>query len=269
VTFVAVAFLCLPTMLQIEPHPQRAEALRVVGPADAPGGRGAGSRRRGARSTQVATSAPRPFYGALREGLPSELETLQGGLRARNADAVRQDLEIENPQVGSFVIPASTSSTPSPFPGLSPPSLPGDPAIGVIAGPQPVTPTTPPTTPGTPTPPVIDPIIAPPIVTPPVTTPTGPTVITPPDNPTVSPPVVIDPPGPPTIDPLPPTIDGGTPDPVNAGLPGIGVLTSGDSGGPSGAVPEPSVWMELILGAGLAGAALRRRARLKVGLAVA
>ncbi|MGZ6014465.1 MAG: hypothetical protein ACXWKM_01855 [Phenylobacterium sp.] len=257
-TFVGAGFFCLPTVLQIERLAQRAETLQVMAPASPGGAHGAGSSRRGARPGRIAATAPRPFYGALREAPPSELETLSS-LRGRAASVpARQDLEAENPQVASFAAPAAAvSPTAVSFPGPSTPSFPSEPGT-LIGGPPPVTPPT------TPSPPVIvPPIVIPPVVTPPtVTPPTVIPVVTPSDNPPVVTPLPpLTPDNPPIIDPYQPPIDGGGPGPGGPGPGNPGPGDPGPGGGPSGAVPEPSVWMELILGAGLAGAALRRGPR--------
>jgi hypothetical protein len=261
VAFVGAGLFCLPAMLQIERHPQRAETLQVLGPASPGGGHGGAGPRRGARSGRIAMVAPRPFYGALREGSPSELETVSS-LRGRAATvAASDDIEVDNPRIGSFATPAAAASTEVSFVTPSIPSFPLEPTI--LTGTSPVTPTTP----ETPTPPVIaPPIVIPPVVTPPVTPPTTPPVVTPPDNPPVTPPVVVTPPDPSTVDPFQPPIDGGNPDPggPDPGGSDPGGLNPIAPSGPPGTVPEPSVWMQLILGAGLAGAALRRRPRLVV-----
>lgn len=266
--FATGGLFSLPTVLQMEPHPQRADTLQVVGPAASATGHGAGSSRGRGRPAQIAAAAQRPFYGALREAPPSELETLSS-LRGRASSTPRPaGLEVQNPQIGDFSTPAAVASTPVSFPAAPAPSFPAEPGTVLIGGPS-----GPPTTPNPPappvivppvvTPPVVTPPVTPPVVTPPVTTPPGPPVVTPPDNPPVSPPGVVTPPEPPIIDPFPPPPDGGPgPGDPGPGGPGPGGPGPGGPGGPPPGVPEPSVWIELILGAGLAGAALRQRRRL-------
>ena len=260
---VGGGLFCLPTVLQMEPRLHRAETLQVVGPANGASGKGSRSSRRGVAAARIAATAPRQFYGALREAPLSELETLSS-LRPRAFDTARAPgLDIENPQVAAFTNPTAVTPTQVSFPAPSTTPFPSDPGIGpFIGGPLPVTPT-PPAPPPVVTPPVVTPpVVTPPVVTPPVVTPPdGPPVVTPPDNPPGQPPVVVTPPEPPTIDPVifPP------PDSGNPGSGGPGT-NGGPPGGPTGTIPEPSAWMELILGAGLAGAALRRRRPAWAGL---
>ena len=243
VTMVLAAFLVLPTVLQTELLPQRADVLQGAG-GGAGGGKGRASHAVPRR--QIAAQTRQPFYGAVRDAPLSALETLSN-LRARGATAPRQaNLELENPQVESFA--ASEPTIPFSGPLAIPDSDPTAP-IGAIGGVAPPVSTGPgdPITPPIVIPPVVaPPVITPPVVTPPVVTPpiggpTTPPVVTPPDNPPVTPPVVI-PPDPPPTDP---------------GLP-IGPI-GGGPGGPGPPIPEPATWIQLILGAAMVGAVLRRR----------
>jgi len=243
---LAAALFLWPAILQIENLIHRAESLKVLGQAEA-GGPAAGHRGAGqphhAGYRRGGPAAPTPSYGALREALADVLETQLPPVMTL-ADARAPDL------VRQLLLDATAPSRGGP--DLSfPLARPSTPDTGVIFGPAgpgggpPVT-NPPVVDPGGPNPPVIDPPVVDPGTPPPV--------VTPPDG---HPPVV---PPPPVTNPNPP-VEG----------PGGGTFTPpGDpgGGGPSGGnppippVPEPAVWLQLVVGAGLAGAALRRaRAR--------
>jgi|GEM_PF-4648263 len=245
---LAAALFLWPAILQIEKLTHRAESLKVLGQAEA-GGPAAGHRGTGqphhAGYRRGGPAAPTPSYGALREALADVLEAQLPPVMTL-ADARAPDL------VRQLLLDATAPSRGGP--DLSfPLSRPSTPDTGVIFGPAgpgggpPVT-NPPVVDPGGPNPPVIDPPVVDPGTPPPV--------VTPPDG---HPPVV-PPPPPPVTNPNPP-VEG----------PGGGTFTPpGDpgGGGPSGGnppippVPEPAVWLQLVVGAGLAGAALRRaRAR--------
>lgn len=245
----ASAFLW-PAILQIEKLPARVESLKVLGPAER--GQGGDSQKGRGRTARAGHRAggltpPAPNFGALREGLPSVLEA-QLPPAATTAAAV---LAQQFAQPIDFSQPATPQGGPAdPF-NLPTPNV-VDP-IGGTPGPGVAPPVTNP------------PVTPPPVVNPPVTNPppvvdpgTPPPVVTPPDGP---PPVVSPPPvaPPPVISPNPP---GGTFTPP--GDPGGG---GPGGGGPPTGVPEPAVWLDLVLGAGLAGAALRR-ARLQPVMAL-
>ncbi|HEY3948512.1 PEP-CTERM sorting domain-containing protein [Phenylobacterium sp.] len=251
----------LPSMLQIEPpRGARLDALRVLGQADGASGGPRRGRHRG-RASAAATTRPAPVnYGALREAGPTEL-ALQSGLAGNVPQAV-QDI---GPLSVSDPMPVSTSllgANPATAAAFSFPNLPFTSLPSLVTGPfisnpgAPPTPVTPPVTtnpidPGTPgvspNPPVI--------VTPPTTTPT------PPDdgNPIVSPPTVIPPDGPPVVVVTTPTDPGDPGTPPITGDPGLSPPGGSTPIVAPAGVPEPSTWVELIGGCGLAGALLRRR----------
>jgi hypothetical protein len=231
---VAAIVLLWPLALQ-ELAPLRLDTLRLAG-ASGPGGGvhgGHGGKHR--------TRAAPPFVTA-QAAIPS----LQGfGLLGALPPTVLGDLQNLPPtdpavsaDLPAFSTPASAVSSfnPTSFPQGSGP---GGPFV---------------TSPGGPTSP------SPPIISQPPTDPP----VTPPDNPVTTP----DPSGPPPL--LPP----GNPPPVTPQVgPGPVDPLLPDPGGPGGdgpagdppvsAVPEPGVWMELLLGAGLAGAALRHARRVR------
>jgi len=134
--------------------------------------------------------------------------------------------------------------TPPPFPPAATdsggPGLPPLPTGGFVS------PTPPPTLPGVPVTPPVGPPVGPPVVGPPVVGPpvVGPPVVGPPDTPPGQPPVV-GPPGQPPVGP--------------PGQPPIGPPTGPPVTPPLTSVPEPGTWGLMIIGLGLAGAALRRR----------
>jgi hypothetical protein len=236
----------LPTVLQTEPQPQRADAVQAEGAGGGAGG-GKGRSSHAASYRQTAAQTRQPFYGGVRDAPLSALETLSS-LRARGASAPqRASLELENPQVESFSTASADLSSLAPLAIPDGQILPIG-AVGGVAPPvttNPGNPITPPIIiPPVVTPPVVTPpIVTPPVVTPPITGPTTPPVITPPDDPPVTPPVVI-PPDPPPADP---------------GFPSGPI--GGGPGGPGrpGPIPEPATWIQLILGAAMVGAVLRRR----------
>lgn len=253
---LAASLFMWPAILQIEKLPSRVETLKLLGAAEADGDHGGGSRR--GKAPRAGSRPPRgltsnaPNYGALREGLPS---VLAAQLPPATPTAVAlQDLAqaiefaqappTESGPVPPFTLPTSRQPDPEPLVGFPGPG-----------GNPPVT-----------NPPVVDPVVVnPPVTNPPVVDPGNPPppVVTPPDgNPPVVPPV-----GPPPVTNPNPPVEG----------PGGGTFTppgdpgGGDPGGgnpPVSGVPEPSVWMELILGAGLAGASLRRMRRQPVAIAL-
>ncbi len=237
--FVLGGLFVLPTVLQTEPAPGRADAVQV---ADSGSG-GPGGRRSASRGAHGRKAAPtsRPFYGGVREAPLSELETLSS-LGARGENLPHQaSFETASPQIEDFSTPAAAISESGPFALPSPPI---DPVGGTGGVAPPIT-----TNPGNPTTPpvIVPPVVTPPVVTPPVITPP---VVTPP---VVTPPVV-DPTPPVVIPPSPPTVDPGFPSGPGGGGPG----GPGTPGGP-GVIPEPATWIQLILGAGMVGAMLRRR----------
>ncbi len=237
---LGVAIAMWPAILQIERLGHRAESLKVIGQTEVADGRGHGGGARqlllpGYRRSGV--TAPAPNYGALREGLPDVLAAhLPAAVTladARESDFLQPlDFALADPSQGGPDLPFSGLPTP------------GTPDTGVIFGPS---------GPGGGTPgnpPVVDPGgTNPPVTNPPVVDPGQP-----------QPPVVTPPLPPPVTDPNPPVTDPGT-----LGPPGDSGGTPpgtppGDPPIPSG-VPEPAVWLQLVLGAGLAGASLRHARR--------
>jgi hypothetical protein len=238
-SLAASAFMW-PGLLQIEKLPARAEHLAVLGPADDSGGGLAASPRPVRHRTRLPhLNVPAPSFGALREGPTgppfAQLSSLTPALLA-NPDLLKPVSFTPQaptaPPADPFVLPGPRPS-PDDFvggPGPAGPNRPGNPPI---------------TNPNDPGPPVVNPPVDP--GAPPVTPP----VVTPPDGP------------PPLTHPNPPVIDPTSPftpdDPVDGG--------PGGGGPPPSGAPEPGVWLELILGAGLAGIALRR-ARLQPATAL-
>jgi hypothetical protein len=243
---VATSFAAWPTVLQIEPHALRADSLGVAGANDGGAGLGGGRARasmlRGPASVRT-SRAPTPTFGALREAPPSELETLSS-LRQSGAQGPFQQGVVRAADAPGFVGPTVNlpsggelgGDAPPISPLTSPAATPSDTAP-IIATPSPGgTPVTVPpivVPPGAPTPPVT----SPPVVTPPgppggIPPTTPPIVITPPDNPPVTDPIT-------PIEPTGPNPPGG---------PGLPSPT-----------PEPATWLEMLLGAGMVGAALRSR----------
>ena len=231
--FAALSFFLWPLALH-ELAPLRLDTLRLGGVGEADGGARGGlhaAHRSHARRTIVTAQAALPplrgfgLLDALPSGELGDLQTVPPAEPAISAD------------LPAFGRPASaiTSFNP-PTPSTRPD--PGLPFVNAPGG-------------TTPSPPIVSlPPVDPPI-TPPVTPPDNP--VTPPD-PSVPPPVV-----PPIV--APPTGPVG-PGPIEPFLPDPGGPGGGtQGGGPVAGVPEPAVWLELVLGAGLAGAALRRARR--------
>jgi hypothetical protein len=223
---VAASFFLWPIALQHEFRTIRLDTVRL-GEAGGAAGRAAGGRvhagaHRGYAPRQIVTAAVTPgLQGlALLSPLPP---SLLGSLERLPpiAAAVSADLP-------EFATPAAAISS------FTSPSIPGGPAPGFVS------------TPGGTNPPSPPPVIGQPPVDPPVTLP-----VTPPD-PSSPPPVIL----PPVT--FPPPIDPAGPGPIppiitDPGGPGGG----GPGGGPVAGIPEPGIWLELVLGAGLAGASLR------------
>jgi hypothetical protein len=222
----AAGLFMWPAVLQFERLPQRLDSLRMLGPVGEPAAQGGGQPRRARRP--IRSSAPAPSHGALRESPPAMLEAQPPP--ATTARLTTEDMGKAIERI-SFSSSASTSSSGSAGPFSVP--------ILGTADPDPFAPLIPqgPGGPG-PNPSVVNP----PVVGPPVTTPPGgnPPVV----QPQVDPPVI--PPGGPG-GPLTPPFDFTGPGPG-----------PGDENPPAPAIPEPSAWIELILGAALAGTALRR-----------
>jgi hypothetical protein len=236
---VAFSFFLWPLALH-ELAPLRLDTLRVGAIADAGGGAAGGppgKRRVHAARTIVTAQAARPSWrgldlmDALPPGPLADLQTLPPSEPAISADLPAFSTPAS--AIASFNPRSSSSSGPDQgFPFL--------------------------TTPGGPAP-------APPIVSlPPVDPPISPPV-TPPDNPVTTPdpsvpPAVV---APPIVAPfVAPPIGPGGPDPIKPFLPDPGGPGGGtQGGGPGAGVPEPAVWLELVLGAGLAGMSLRRARR--------
>src|SRR5581483_650765 len=104
--------------------------------------------------------------------------------------------------------------------------------------------------------PGLPPIVAPPNNPPDATPPGGPPILTPPDVPQVGPPNT-----PPTANPPGIILPTGPRDPPGFPTdPGAGGPSGGPGGGPPtvSSVPEPSLWLQLITGFSLLGAAMRR-----------
>ena len=235
---VAFSFFLWPLALR-ELAPLRLETLRVAGIAEAGGGSagGGGGRRHGraARTVTAVRTARPPWRGfgllsALPAGEPGDLQIVPPATPAVSAD------------LPAFSTPASALTAFNP--PSSPPSGPdqGFPFL---------------TTPGGPTP--APPVVSPPPVDPPVSPPVDPPVV-PPDNPVTPPDPSV---APPVVTPVTsPPIGPGGPDPIKPFLPDPGGPGGGtQGGGPVARVPEPGLWLELVLGAGLAGASLRRARR--------
>jgi len=237
----AFSFFLWPIALK-ELAPIRLDTVRLTGISGVGGLTPGGVRRRlhadeagSIVTAQDATPSLRGFglLGALPPGGLEGLQTVPLSEPPISAD------------LPAFSTPASAVT------GFNPPSLPPGPDQGF-----PFT-----TTPGGPTP--SPPVVAPPSVDPPITGP-----VTPPDNPVTTPDPFVPPPVvPPIVAPFvaPPTDPGGPGGPFLPDPGGPGSGTQG--GGPVAGVPEPAVWLELVLGAGLAGAALRR-ARLQPATAL-
>lgn len=231
-----------PAMLQIELLPLRAESLRVLGPAGGQGqsGRHAGPRAGGARP--AAMSPPLPSAGALPSDAAAIVAAQLPPIVDENTPVRLVDLALTGPgSIDPGVEPSSSPFTPPP--GLTSPGGPG------VTGPErPTTPASPPPS-GPPDPPVTNP-----------TDPTDPR----------QPPIVSPPSDPPVIGPSPPSFPGvpggpGGPQTISPTNP----RTDEPGGGPDGhqppvsGVPEPAVWLQMILGTALLGAAMRRRRRLQ------
>jgi hypothetical protein len=239
------SFFLWPIALK-ELAPVRLDTVRLTGISGVGGLTPGGIRRRlhadAARPivTAQATTASLRGLGLLGALPPGGLEDLQ-------------TVPLSEPPISADLPAFSTPA--SAITGFNPPSPPSGPDQGFPFV----------TAPGgaTPSPPVVSPLsVDPPItgpVTPPVTPPDNP--VTPPD-PFVPPPVV-----PPIVAPFvaPPIDPVGPTKPILPDPGGPGSGTQG--GGPVAGIPEPAVWLELVLGAGLAGAALRR-ARLQPATAL-
>jgi hypothetical protein len=255
---LAAAVFMWPGLLQTENLPARAEHLQVLGPAQdsGPGGvHAAGPARRIARGIPH-LNVPAPNFGALREG-PASLPF--------NTFASLDPTPLANPELLEAV--SNTPQTPPGQPAvpfvLPDPTGPRPEPDSFVGGPGPTgpnPPTNPPiTNPPDPVPPVVGPPVDPgnPPVTPPVSPPDGPPPVVTPTSPPLTnpdpPPVVV------PNQPFSPPFDPGGP---GGGGPGDGGPggKGGDNPQPSGA-PEPGVWLDLVLGAALAGASLRRQRR--------
>jgi hypothetical protein len=247
-TALAASLFLWPALLQIEKLAPRIESLKVLGQAGAGGGHGGHTGKGGAQPPGYRRGglvAPAPNLGALREGPANRLEALAPP--ATTADVGAQDF------VPPFDFgPTGPSQGGPDVPFSLPRPRPVDSGLFVVGpGGGPVT-NPPVTDPGGPNPPVTNP----PVTNPPVDPGTPP----PPGPPDTHPPVVPPPVGPtPVTDPGPPVLGPGgtfTP-PDDPGGPGPGPDPRGGNP-PIPGVPEPAVWLQLVLGAGLAGAALRR-----------
>ncbi|MGZ6014093.1 MAG: hypothetical protein ACXWK0_19820 [Caulobacteraceae bacterium] len=226
---LAASFFLWPLALH-ELAPVRLEALRLGGPGGHHDRGGVHGRSPRAWEPRARAAARAAIPAAQDLGLLGALPpTVLGDLR--NLPPIGPAVSADLPAFGVEASAISSFNPPSPPQGPDP----GGPFV---------------TAPGGPTPPVISqPPIAPPV--------------TPPDNPVTPPnppgPPPVGPPGnPPPVTPPPPVVPGG-PAPFNP------VVTEPGGGSPGGGpvmiVPEPAVWLELVLGAGLAGMALRRARR--------
>ncbi|MBS0360548.1 MAG: hypothetical protein JSR98_04145 [Proteobacteria bacterium] len=253
----------IPTTLQIEPRRgARLDTVRVIGPADEASGVAAGGRRAApGRAMSLAKALP-PYYGGVREAPPSELELRSALGPNRVISASDAPALVEDPGAAFEPSDATSPIQPAAFstPGGGPPSTfpqpPSTPTPPLIAGPvtTPGTPANPPVTgPVTPTPPVV---VSPPTTTNPPTPPTdgGNPVVSPPTGTPDGPPVVV------VTTPVDPGVPGNPDTPQTPDDPG-GFQPGGGAPVNVTAVPEPSIWVELIAGFGLAGGPLRRRRR--------
>ena len=249
-----IGLLVWPGLLDSELQ-KRLDSLRVLGPVagQAGGGGPAGHRTPRHAGPRLARAPLPPNFGALREGAAGPL-----GAQVAPAQEVAQALtdplsaELVSRGVDPFLPAVAGPGGGTPFaPPSFPPIQPPDPVIG---GPGP-SPGGPPTQPP-------DPVINPPVVNPP----SQPPVVTPPDQPPVvppEPPPIVSPPTTPPGGPgpgVPPVVPNPGPG-VSCGADPCGGGGGGGGGGPppvSGA-PEPALWLQMVLGTGLAGAALRQR----------
>ena len=245
---LAASIFMWPGLLQFEKLPARAAQLEVLGPAAPGGGGGApshGARVRSARLPHL--NIPAPAYGALREG-PAGLPFAQ--MASLDPQPIADPELVKAVSYTPLAPPSGPTGGPFVPPGLTDPRPePGD----FVGGPGPTGPTSPGnppiTTPTDPGPPVV----GPPVVGPPVD----------PGNPPVTPPVVGPPDGPPVVTPPPVT----NPPPIVDPDPPFTTQPTDPGGPPPSGAPEPGIWLELIVGAGLAGMALRR-ARLQPATAL-
>jgi hypothetical protein len=261
---VLTTLLVWPSLLDSELGAKRIDTLRVLGPVAS---QGAGVSAPGASrhtpriSPGHARTGLLPNFGALREG-PMGLLTADAAPPARPA-------ALTGPAATDLVTGGlGPLQTANPAPGFGPPPIfPTMPSVGqpdpsIIYGPVP--------SPGGP--PVTPPVVIQPVVTPPGTPP----VVTPPDQPPVvppePPPIVSPPSNPPPDGPGP-----GTPPVILNPDPGTGCgldpCGSGPGGGgpgpnPVSGAPEPALWLQIVLGTGLLGAAMRRRRRLQLATAL-
>jgi hypothetical protein len=253
VALMASAFFATATGLQIEAHQQQAETLRVLGPVGASGSGAAGSHPRG-RWNGAAAGVQPVALGALHEAPATGLQTLPGeagGFAPSTLEFVAADPD------GAIPASGRTNATPASFSG---------PSLFTPSGPIGTAAPSPPTSGGLPTTgPVLPPITGLPLTSPPAVT--SPPVVPPPI--VVAPPTgTLDPPtdpqvvAPPIVTALPP-IDpstGGPEGPTEPSMPGVPGPSGPQPATPLAAAPEPSTWLDLIVGLGLTGAALRRRA---------